>query len=434
MQGGLNFTNNQQGSSLQSGLNATRPIGFMQGGNAGGSITGLGGMGGNTGLSTGGFLSSNTGNQGGISGGMLGGIGTPLKPNTIGTLGGNTTFNTGLNTGLNTGGFGTGMGLGTNTMNTGFNTTNQTGFNTNPMVGIGNMGQMGNVNNIDQMNQMPFSQTNKKEMDKWEIINVIQNYLYCLSPQSNINSFKYMLYNRVPKGYENQVQNFQTYRPKIQSEDGSGEIMVDYNMWIKSLQNNPNTAQFYPYQLSSPSQLVQRTKTTEILEYSALETIMTIQNTLNHLNTLYDVDIEDEIRSIKKKLQLIKYRQLSVISKMERLALIAGKAEKNFALENLLINKVNNLKSVLTDNSDYTVKVKELLSMTSVMGFDSSVVDDSDYLQDFDGDRLGRNINVLRDMKKIFEVTFNSLKQNTASANFIRNELESLKKFGKLSK
>jgi hypothetical protein len=302
---------------------------------------------------------------------------------------------------------------------------------------FGTGGQLGisgqNIQNIQYAQNLIMSQNNKKEMDKWEIVNVIQNYLNALSPHSAGNAFKIMLYNRVPREYENQVHLFQTYRPREKAEDGT-EILVDYNLWVKALQNNPNPHYFYPYQLSSPQQLVQRTKTTEVLEFSALQTIITLQNNLNDLNNKYDIDIENEVSDIKKKLHLIKMKQLSVISKSERLALITGKAEKNFANENIILTKLNNLKSLLSEKNETPTKIRELSSMILFMGFDNTAVEEKDYLKDLSKNRLENNISVLREMKKVFDDTFNSLKHNIAVINFIKNDLEHLKKYGNVSK
>jgi len=284
-----------------------------------------------------------------------------------------------------------------------------------------------------QSNVMGQTQPNKKENDRWEIINVIQSYINALSPATNQNVFKSMLYNRVPKGYEGSIQSFQHYPQKIKGEDGS-DIFVDYNQWVKALQNNPSPNIHYPYQVSSPCGLVQRMKTTEVLELSGLETILNLQNNLNDLNNLYDNEIEGEVSGIKKKLKYIKDKQLHIICKMDRLALLSGIAERNYSLENSINSRLNNIKSVMTDTNEYTNKIKELSSMTNLIGEELSSTDDQDYLKDFNNNRFEKSVNILRDMKKIIDVTFKNLKDNISVVNFIKNDLENLQKYGKIPK
>jgi hypothetical protein len=430
------------GGNLGTNKPTTNPLSGGLGGMSG--MSGIGGIGGQGGSST-------------QTGGMT--FQTHQIPNQIGTnIGGGgfgtTGLSTGQSTGLNFGGsqstIQTGMFNKPPTSTTGASTampftktdTNLTtglgGFSQQPM-GLGTQttsnigGGFSSFGPTQQSYSTTTQQPNKKELDRWEIVNVIQNYINCISPSTNMNVFKAMLYNRVPKGYENNIHSFQNYPQKIKSEDGT-DISVDYNLWVKALQNNPVPQIYYPYQISSPSHLVQRTKTTEVLELTALETILNLQNNLNDLNNLYDNEIESEVSGIKKKLHLIKNKQLYVISKMERLALLTDKVERNYSLENSLNNKLSNLKNVLTETNDYTIKIKELSSMSNLIGYELTSSEDKDYLKEFDNDRFEKNVNILRDLKKIVDVTFNNLKQNMSVVNFIKNDLENLKRYGKIPK
>lgn len=301
----------------------------------------------------------------------------------------------------------------------------------NQFSGISNQG-FGINQNINKQAETNNLSQNRKDMEQWEIINVIQSYISAISTNSPNNIFKNMLYNRVPKGYENVIEQFQRYN-QLAKIDDTNQVFVDYNLWFKALHSNPNPSLYYPIQISSPSQLIHRIKTTEILEINAIETIMTLQENLNKLNNIYDNDIENEASAIRHKLTVIKNKQLYVITKMEKLAVITGKADKNFTMENLLIGKLNNLKSVLNDNNEYTSKIKELAGMTDLIGNYNNNSEDKDFFKEFDQTRLSKNINILRDMKKIFDVTLSSLKENVLITNFIKNDLDDLKKYGKIN-
>ena len=380
------------GTSQTAGLSFQQPSTTQTGG-------GLGGIGGTSGHSTGQASGYNFMNQPTTQTGISGMLGKPL-----------------------TGGISSSMPFATKTDMNIQQPTGGLGFSQSSMGG-GTFTTMSTTQpGMIASNQQP----NKKDIDRWEIVNVIQNYINSLSPVSNMNTFKTMVYNRVPKGYESNIHNFQNYPHKIKGDDGT-DITVDYNLWVKALQNNPVPQIYYPYQISSPSHLVQRIKTTEVLELTALETILNLQNNLNDLNNLYDNEIETEVSGIKKKL-------LYVISKMERLALITGKADRNYSLENSLNNRLNNIKNVFTETNDYTNKIKELSSMTNLMGYEFISTDDKDYLKEFDNNRFEKNVNILRDMKKIIDVTFNNMKQNMAVVNFIKNDIENLKRYGKIPK
>ena len=73
-------------------------------------------------------------------------------------------------------------------------------------------------------------------------------------------------------------------------------------------------------------------------------------------------------------------------------------------MENMISNKLDTLKAVLTENNEYSIKIKELSSMISLLGNEAPSGEEKDYFKDFDNTRLEKNINILADMKKIFDV------------------------------
>jgi hypothetical protein len=129
---------------------------------------------------------------------------------------------------------------------------------------------------------------------------------------------------------------------------------------------------------------------------------------------------------------LIKAKELAVISKMERLAGLVGKSERNYTLENQLIEDLNAKKSFINENPDYKPKVEGLASTISSMGFESTASADGDFFKDFDFTRFEKSVNNLAEMKKILEVTLSDLRQSSAIVNFIHKDVETLKKYGKI--
>ena len=229
------------------------------------------------------------------------------------------------------------------------------------------------------------------------------------------------------------IQLFQTFREKIIGEDGK-EVQIDYNAWVKALQTNPNPYFYYPTQVSSPEALAHRAKTTETFLFASLETILSLQSNLSQVNDLYDNDIDQKANGIKKKLETIKNKHLQLNVKIEKLAQLTGKAEKNYPMENLLVNKLNKIKAEINERENYKGKIKEISQMINSMGIEPSTNEEKDYFKDFDPQRLEKNVETLTDMKKIFDVTMKSLRQNSAVISGIRNDLETLKKYGKVPK
>lgn len=321
-----------------------------------------------------------------------------------------------MSSGLNFGNKGLTTGTGTSIMGTGFQSGN--------VLGSGKTQTTGD-NYISSINM------NKRKSDEWEIVNVIQNYLSSLQPESPMNVFKYMLYNKVPAGVD--VHILQNYKQFIRGEDGK-DTLVDNNLWIKAIHNNPSPNTLYPFQISSPNQLVQRTKKTQVLEFHVLETIVNLQNGLNQLNDTYDNEIEKELNEAKRKIELIKAKNLSVISKIERLALSLGRAEKNFQMENTIQTGLSKLQTSLSENSEYMSKIKEVQSRSMLLSFNNQQNEDLDYLKSFEEVRMEKNINVLKEMRSVIEVTMKSLRKNNAIINGIKSDMDCVKKYGKIHK
>lgn len=296
-----------------------------------------------------------------------------------------------------------------------------------PSLGLNILGLPSYTSNI----QPQITNQGKKETDKNEIISVFQNFIWAKDTMSPFNLFKYMLYNRIPVGNEQIITAFQNFVEKCQAEDNT-QYLNDYNLWIKALHSNPDPSRFYPTQISSPNHLITRMKTTETFEFSATETVISLQNTLNEINLKYDNEIEGTATLIKNKIHLIKSKYLNVVSKTERLASILGKVEKNYNFEIKIINEINNKKFFINENVDYKPKVDQLISNISSMGLESTIPNDNDFFKDFDSNRFEKNITILAEMKKILEVTLSDLKQGTSLVNFIQADLEKLKKYGKI--
>jgi hypothetical protein len=303
----------------------------------------------------------------------------------------------------------------------------QSGLNMPNSLGLNILGLPSYTSNF----QPQITNQGKKELDKNEIITVFQNFIWAKDPMSPFNLYKHMVYNRIPAGNEQIITAFQNYVEKSQAEDGT-QYLNDYNLWVKALQNNPDPTRFYPTQVSSPNHLVNRMKTTETFEYSATETVISLENTLNEINSRYDNEIEGSASLIKKKIQLIKSKYLNVVIKTERLANLLGKVEKNYQFENQIINDINNKKNFINENLEYKPKVEQLISTISSMGLESTAPNDYDFFKDFDSNRFEKNITILADMKKILEVTLSDLKQGTSLVNFMQGDLEKLKKYGKI--
>jgi hypothetical protein len=301
---------------------------------------------------------------------------------------------------------------------TGMNMGQPTGFPTNPMTTNTTVG--------------PNPQSNKREIEKTEIIQIIQNYLNSLNPEHPQNAYKKMVYNRVLKEHEGSIDIYRQYRQLDTGEDGVAHYN-DYNLWLQALSSKELLPTFYPFQVSSIHQLYNRMNSTNVLLLSTLVYTGQLQNHLNELNNAYDNQIERLLTDINRKKDIIKEKQFNVMSKLERFAIKINKAEVNHHAQTNMIDNVSKLVNFINTNENYIPKIASQKHQLDTINFEN-FGPEKDFFKDFNEQRLEKCVNVLRDMKKIIEVQYGDLMENLSVTNGIRGDLEHIKRYGYLPK
>ena len=112
----------------------------------------------------------------------------------------------------------------------------------------------------------------KRQHDQNDLYKVLQSYFSVKDQNSNLNHFKDYVYNRISKGFENYLPYFQSFRENFISEDGK-QTKSDSNLWLKALKENPSPNSLYPVQISSPIELYNRMRSTQVFLMTATNTI-----------------------------------------------------------------------------------------------------------------------------------------------------------------
>jgi hypothetical protein len=274
--------------------------------------------------------------------------------------------------------------------------------------------------------------SSKKESDKKEIIDVVQSYLNCHNKLSPHNSFKFTLYNKINENSKNLVDLLQQPKPYNYSDSGE-PYLIDQELWHKALRENPDSSLFYPTQISCPKDLNHRVNILEILQFQKLEYFMNTKKRINELNERFENEIENLNFSIKSKSNSIRNKQLKVIYKLETLAIVTGKANKNFELEGKLNTKINDLKNALTTKDSYRNKLKNLAGLTNFITNDKTE-DEEDPMKNLKIERFEKNINLLKNIKIALEMNVTKLKKTINDLNMIKGDIDNFKKYERINK
>ena len=260
----------------------------------------------------------------------------------------------------------------------------------------------------------------------------MQSYLNCHNKLSPHNSFKFTIYNKINENSKNLVEFLQ--QPRAYNYSDSGEAhLVDQELWHKALRENPDSTLFYPTQISCPKDLDHRINILEILQFQKLEYLIKTKQRINELNEKFENEIQNLNSLIKSKNNTIRNKQLNVIYKLETLAIVTGKANKNFALEGKLNTKINDLKNSLTSKDSYRNKLKNLYGLTNLITNEKDE-NEEDPMKNFKSERFEKNVNILKNMKKALEMNVTKLKRTINDLNMIKGDLDNFKKYERINK
>lgn len=285
---------------------------------------------------------------------------------------------------------------------------------------------MNQPNTTSFMNPQQYQMGNKNEVDYYELSHLIKNYIDSLSSFKPENAFKYMLYTR----YQQTPQNLYPdhYSPYVVLPDGTANC-IDYDLWLKAVQENPDSNLFVPIQISSPKQFVSFLKQTEINILYALDRIIKMQKDLEVINQKTFEEISNHLAQAKTKKEQIKEKLLSVATKMARLGIYTGYAENNTILEKQIETNLTEIKENLNQESEFMQKVRTL--KTGNCEIEATTIEIGDYMKDMNKIRLEKNVNALRQMKSIIDLQFNNINSNIKMINGIQDDLNHLKRYGK---
>jgi hypothetical protein len=425
----MNFQNLQSntpgaGRGIVPGNTVQTTLNFSKGPNTSG-----GGLSGNTGFQTGQQGTTGTNLNTGLSGntGMFQptGQGMQVMGQTMNTsnttsfnpMGGQTNLQTSTGLGQQTTGGTTGFGLNPTQSGMFFPNTN-IGFN-KPNTGMStfqpNTGFQQNVQNVQ--NVIP----NKSEIDKGEIYNVIQNFINCSNAASPCNFFKFFVYNK-SINTPDYLPYLQSYQPNLKDEK-QNDILIDYNLWLKATEKNPDPSRYYPTQISSVDELRNRIHLNNLLLSNTFGDINQAHNQAANVYEQQTEVVENKLRVTQNKLQEIKNKQFKLMCKIEIVAQNTKKASFNYDNLNLLNNKISNLRNKANDNME---KVGKLIKLSEV-----TIENEGELLKDFSKERLDRCLNALVDMKNVIESNFSFLDKTQETMNFIRHDLDNIKRYGK---
>ena len=279
-------------------------------------------------------------------------------------------------------------------------------------------------NQINMISKFP----SKNEMDENEITYLLKNFLASLDTSNPANIFKYFLYSKLPQNVD--PRTYQSYIPYF--DDGEGNInLVDYNLWKKATQQNPNPNKYFPIQISSPKQFLIRLRKTEVDVLIFLEQIIKMQKNLENMNNKEQKEINKELQLAREKVKKIKNLITLVSTELAQISLKTGKYVKDFNIEKKIDDKLKSINEKVNSDSD----IKRKIAMLKNIPVETAPFPDGDpnYIKGMSKGRVERNLSALKELKNVLDIQFNNLKKNMKIVQGIQNDLNKMNLNGNLN-
>ena len=186
--------------------------------------------------------------------------------------------------------------------------------------------QQNNIFNQNKPNQYLDLNNQKLKNDLEEYKQILQNISNCCDPSKNENMFKDYSYIPIPKGA--QPNDFNIYKP-YSLINGQKIIVNDYNIWEKACKNNVDPNKYFPTQISSVDDLLQRYKNLEKGILKGMAKTVETQKSLENLNKIIDNEMNNKISELKNNHIKLDKLQLDLSSKVAEYNLLTLNHQNN---------------------------------------------------------------------------------------------------------
>ena len=280
--------------------------------------------------------------------------------------------------------------------------------------------QQNNIFNQNKPNQYLDLNNQKLKNDLEEYKQILQNISNCCDPSKNENMFKDYSYIPIPKGA--QPNDFNIYKP-YSLINGQKIIVNDYNIWEKACKNNVDPNKYFPTQISSVDDLLQRYKNLEKGILKGMAKTVETQKSLETLNKIIDNEMNNKISELKNNYIKLDKLQLDLSSKVAEYNYLLGTAKVNESATQQIKENVKKINDNINKNNmvELSEKLKKVFS-------DKIGGDNKDYIKEINKNKINFMMDSLVELQNMMNVIDNNAKKNLNTINAINIEVDRILK------
>ena len=302
--------------------------------------------------------------------------------------------------------------------------------NNNPISSLGqnnNQNQIGNLNGINNNNQMNnnINQNNqyldlnnpKTLHDLLEYQKILTNIDNCMNPSKNENMFKDYLYQPIPKG--KQPNEYNVYRPHTINKERKMIYINDYHIWEEGKNNNKNPNEYYPIQISSVEDLLNRNKKIESGLFKSISQTVETQKNLETLNKKIDDEMNNKLMELKNCHLKLDELELSLSSKVAQYNYLIGTAKEN-------VRETQEIKDTIKKTND-NIKKNNMLELCEKIKKSSNENfggESHNYIKDMNKEKINNMLDALVEIQNMMTIVSNNNKKNLDTLVGMQREVD----------
>ena len=302
--------------------------------------------------------------------------------------------------------------------------------NNNPISSLGQnnvQNQIGNLNginnnnqqnnNINQNNQYLDLNNSKIQHDLMEYQSILSNIENCMNPSKNENMFKDYLYNPIPKG--KQPNEYNVYKPHTINQKRNIVYVNDYNIWEEGYKKNKNPNEFYPIQISSVEDLLNRNKKLETVLFKSISETVETQKNLETLNKKIDDEMSNKLMELKNCHLKLDELELSLSSKVAQYNYLIGTAKENVRETQEIKDTIKKANDNIKKNN--MLELCEKIKKTSNENFGG---ESHNYIKDMNKDKINNMLDALVEIQNMMTIVSNNNKKNLDTLMGMQREVD----------
>ena len=302
--------------------------------------------------------------------------------------------------------------------------------NNNPISSLGqnnNQNQIGNLNGINNNNQVNnnINQNNqyldlnnpKTLHDLLEYQKILTNIDNCMNPSKNENMFKDYLYQPIPKG--KQPNEYNVYRPHTINKERKMVYVNDYHIWEEGKNNNKNPNEYYPIQISSVEDLLNRNKKIESGLFKSISQTVETQKNLETLNKKIDDEMNNKLMELKNCHLKLDELELSLSSKVAQYNYLIGTAKEN-------VRETQEIKDTIKKTND-NIKKNNMLELCEKIKKSSNENfggESHNYIKDMNKEKINNMLDALVEIQNMMTIVSNNNKKNLDTLVGMQREVD----------